>query len=35
MVPEILQGVYGFEAEVFSFGMALLECAGSIVVPAM
>jgi mitosis inhibitor protein kinase SWE1 len=35
MAPEILQGVYGFEADVFSLGMTLLECAGNIIVPAM
>ncbi|KAG9119816.1 hypothetical protein FRC07_004967 [Ceratobasidium sp. 392] len=35
MAPEILQGVYGFEADVFSLGMTLLECATNIIVPAM
>ncbi|KAJ1304308.1 hypothetical protein OPQ81_005468 [Rhizoctonia solani] len=35
MAPEILQGVYGFKADVFSLGMTLLECAGNIIVPAM
>ncbi|KAG8701323.1 hypothetical protein FRC08_004141 [Ceratobasidium sp. 394] len=35
MAPEILQGVYGFEADVFSPGMMLLECATNIIVPAM
>lgn len=35
MAPEILQGVYGFEADVFSLGMTLLECASNIIVPAM
>lgn len=35
MAPEILQGAYGFEADVFSLGMTLLECASNIIVPAM
>ncbi|QRV79083.1 mitosis inhibitor kinase SWE1 [Ceratobasidium sp. AG-Ba] len=35
MAPEILQGAYGFAADVFSLGMTLLECTTNIIVPAM
>ncbi len=35
MAPEILKGKYGPEADIFSFGMIMLECAGNIVVPDM
>lgn len=35
MAPEILKGKYGREADIFSFGMIMLECAGNIVVPDM
>lgn len=35
MAPEILGGRYGREADIFSFGMIMLECAGNIVVPSM
>lgn len=35
LAPEILRGKYGREADIFSFGMILLECAGNIVVPSM
>lgn len=35
MAPEILNGQYGREADIFSFGMIMLECAGNIVVPSM
>jgi mitosis inhibitor protein kinase SWE1 len=35
MAPEILRGQYGREADIFSFGMIILECAGNIVVPDM
>ncbi|KAF8303428.1 kinase-like protein [Clavulina sp. PMI_390] len=35
LAPEILQGQYGREADIFSFGMIMLECAGNIVVPSM
>jgi mitosis inhibitor protein kinase SWE1 len=35
MAPEILRGQYGREADIFSLGMIMLECAGNIVVPDM
>ncbi|KAG8700406.1 hypothetical protein FRC09_005973 [Ceratobasidium sp. 395] len=35
IAPEILQSVYGFEADVSSLGMTLLECATNTTVPAM
>jgi len=35
MAPEILNGIYGPEADVFSLGMTMLECASNIVVPTM
>ena len=35
MAPEILNGKYGREADIFSFGMIMLECAGNIIVPSM
>jgi serine/threonine protein kinase len=35
LAPEILRGKYGREADIFSFGMIMLECAGNIVVPSM
>jgi len=33
IAAEILQGTYGPEADIFSFGMIMLEAAGNIVVP--
>lgn len=35
MAPEILRGVYGKAADMFSFGMVILEAAANIVVPDM
>ncbi|EEB95003.1 hypothetical protein MPER_06094, partial [Moniliophthora perniciosa FA553] len=33
LAPEVLQGMYGKAADVFSFGMTILETASNIVVP--
>lgn len=35
MAPEVLQGVYGPAADVFSLGMVILETASNIIVPSM
>jgi len=35
LAPEVLQGVYGKEADIFSLGMTMLEASANIIVPDM